>query len=89
MGVTNIRVVSKNLSSHASYDERERAWKILFATFKRQVNESGILTRYKECQVFESKTQKRRRKQREADLQRRREQDKLKTTLREHFGGSV
>jgi ribosomal protein S21 len=58
----------------------------MFATFKRQVNESGILTRYKECQVFESKSQKRRRKDREADLLRRREQEKLKTRLREHFG---
>lgn len=86
MSVTRIRVVSKNLPPHASFEERERAFKILFATYKRAVNESGILTRYKECQVFESKSEKRRRKQREADLLRRREQDKLKTRLREHFG---
>ncbi len=86
MSVTRIRVVSKNLSPHASSDERDRAWRILFATFKRQVNESGILTRYKECQVFESKSEKSRRKRREAELQRKKEQNKLKTRLREHFG---
>jgi ribosomal protein S21 len=86
MAVTRIRVTAKNLSAHASWEERDRAFKMMFATFKRHVNESGILTEYKEGQTFESKAQKRRRKERAADLLRRKEQEKLKTRLREHFG---
>jgi ribosomal protein S21 len=84
MSVVRIRVESKNLPANASREEKERAFKIMFATFKRHVNESGILTRYKECQSFESKGEKKRRKKRAADLQRKKEQ--LKNRLREHFG---
>lgn len=83
MSVTRIRVTAKSLSPHASWEEKDRAFKMLFAAFKRHVNESGILTQYKERQTFESKTQKRRRKDCEADLLRKKE---LKTRLREHFG---
>jgi len=86
MSVVRIRVESKHLSPHASREEKDRAFRMMFAAFKRHVNESGILTRYKEVQSFESKGEKRRRKKRAADQQRRKEQDKLKTRLREHFG---
>lgn len=87
MSVARVRVVARNLHPNASREEKERNFKILFATFKRQVNDSGILTLYKERQAFESKKQKRRRKERAADLLRRREREKLKGRLREHFGG--
>ncbi|RDJ35276.1 MAG: 30S ribosomal protein S21 [Crenarchaeota archaeon] len=83
MSVTRIRVVSKNANSNASRYEQERAFKSLFGAFKKQVNESGILTRYKECQFFESKSEKQRRKKKEAEAQRQKE---LQTRLREHFG---
>jgi ribosomal protein S21 len=86
MSVVRIRVECKNLPANASRDEKERAFKIMFATFKRHVNESGILTRYKEVQYFESKGEKRRRKKRASDNLRRKETNKLKTRLREHFG---
>jgi len=84
MSVTRIRVTAKSLPPNASWEERDRSFKFLFATFKKHVNDSGILTQYKERQTFESKTQKRRRKDRAADLLRKKEQ--LKTRLREHFG---
>ena len=75
-----IRVELKQLknASHMSDDE---AFRILFAVFKKQVNESGILTDYKLRQSFESEGQKKRRKKRESAAQRRKDmytKDKLK-----------
>ena len=87
MSITRVKVVARPLHPNASRDEREKNFKMMFATFKRHVNDSGILTRYKELQAYESKGQKRRRKSRAADLLRRKEQEKLKNRLREHFGG--
>lgn len=85
MAVTRIKVVSK-ISSNASFSEREREGRRLIATFKKLVDQSGIITEYKRRQTFESKSEKKRRKMREADLQREKETDKLRTRLRDHFG---
>lgn len=87
MSAVRIRVVSRNLHPNASREEKERNFKILHATFKRQVNDSGIITLYKEKQYYESKSQKRRRKFKAAELQRKKDKERLKTKLRENFGG--
>ena len=86
MSVVRIRVEAKNLHFNASQEEKNRSFRILLATFRRQVNDSGILTRYKEKQFFESKGEKRRRKQKAAELQFRKEQNNLQVRLRERFG---
>lgn len=86
MSVTRVRVEAKPLHPNASFAEKERNFKIMFSIFKKAVNDSGILTRYKEKQTYESPGQKRRRKNKEAALQRRKEDAKLHTRLRERFG---
>ena len=68
MSVTRIKVVARNLHQNASKEERDRNFRILHATFKKAVNDSGILTKFKEKQYFESKSEKRRRKSKEAAL---------------------
>ena len=57
------------------------------AVFKRTVNGLGILTEYKENQVYETKSQKKRRKLKEAIIQKKRDAG-LKARLRENFGSS-
>lgn len=74
-----VRVELKDLPSNASYYEREKAFKTMFANFKRQVNELGILSEYKERQYYESPSEKRKRKKKEAEIERQKE------TLRSHF----
>ena len=78
-----VKVTLKTLDPNASAFERDRAFKYLFSNFKRQVNETGILSTYKQYQSFESKAQKKRRKKKEANLRRQKE---LKEKLRDHFG---
>ena len=53
-----VRVDLKELSPNASYDERDRAFKIMFANFKKQVNEAGILSEYKQRQYYESPSER-------------------------------
>lgn len=86
MSITRVRVVAKPLSPRASRDDQKRNFDLLLRAFRTQVKDSGILTRYRELEAYESKGQKRRRKQREADLRRSKEQNTMKTKLREHFG---
>lgn len=86
MPVARIRVVARHLSPNASMDEKDRNFRMMFAAFKRQVNESGILTIYKEKQFYESKGEKRRRKRKECDLERRKDTENLKNNLRDRFG---
>lgn len=68
MSITRIKVVARNLHPNASYEEKERNFRVLHATFKKAVNDSGILTKFKEKQFFESKSEKRRRKSKESAL---------------------
>ena len=69
----------KDLPSNASYYEKERAFKTMLSIFKRQVNELGILSEYKERQYYESPSAKRKRKKKEAEIERRKEK------IRSHF----
>lgn len=64
-----IRVELKDLPPNPSYDERDRAFKNMLSVFKRQVNEAGILSEYKQRQYYESPSEKRKRKKKESELE--------------------
>jgi ribosomal protein S21 len=71
-----IKVELRDIPHNASLYEREKAFRTMMAIFKRQVNEAGILSEYKERQYYESPGEKRKRKRKEADLERRKEEKK-------------
>ena len=74
-----VRVELKDLSSTASFYDRERAFRTMLSSFKRQVNELGILSEYKERQYYESPSAKKKRKKKEAEIERQKEK------IRSHF----
>ncbi len=74
-----VRVEMRDLHPNCSREEREVAFRRMFATFKKAVTDAGILHDYKEHEHYESDSRKRRKKKREAELQR------LKLKLRENF----
>jgi ribosomal protein S21 len=74
-----VRVEARDLHPNCSSYEREIAFKRLFATFKKAVTDAGILHDYKEHEFYESEGRKKRKKKREAEVQR------LKFKLRENF----
>ena len=80
-----VKVVARPISYQASPAEKERAFKSLFAAFKRVVNEAGILTEYSRKQAFETEGQKKRRKKREGAFQRKKG---IQEKWRENFGQS-
>lgn len=84
---TRVRVELKRYNPHASPIEKDKAFKGMFSAFKRQCNELGILSQWKQKQFFESKGEKRRRKAKESAANRRKNGGPdLKQKLREHFG---
>ena len=74
-----VRVELKDLPSNASYYDKERAFKTMLSIFKRQVNELGILSEWKERQYYESPSVKKKRKRKEAQIERHKEK------IRSHF----
>lgn len=74
-----VRVELKDMPGNASHYERERAFRTMLSSFKRQVNELGILSEYKERQYYESPSAKRKRKKKEAEIERQKEK------IRSHF----
>jgi ribosomal protein S21 len=68
-----VRVELKDLPHNASVYDRERAFRTMLSIFKRQVNDLGILSEYKDRQYYESPGEKRKRKRKEADIERRKE----------------
>ncbi len=74
-----VRVEMRDMHPNCSRDERDTAFRRMFATFKKAVTDAGILHDYKEHEHFESESRKKRKKKREAELQR------LKVKLRENF----
>lgn len=74
-----VRVELKDLPPNVSYYERERAFRTMLSMFKRQVNELGILSEYKERQYYESPGEKKKRKKKEAEIERQKER------IRSHF----
>ena len=89
-----VKVELRPLSRGASKADEDKAFKGMYAAFKRLVNETGILTEFNRKQYFETKSQKIRRKRKEAELARRREEsnsdtksmEEVQTNWREHFG---
>jgi ribosomal protein S21 len=71
-----IKVELREIPHNASLYEREKAFRTMMSIFKRQVNEAGILSEYKERQYYESPGEKRKRKRKEAALERRKEENK-------------
>jgi len=78
------KVESRPTNPHASWDEREKAFKTMLAIFKKRVSESGIISEYKQRQFYESPGEKTRRKKKESDRLRQRAIDGKK--VREYFG---
>lgn len=74
-----VRVEMRDLHPNCSREERESAFRRMFATFKKAVTDAGVLHDYKEHEHYESESRKKRKKKREAELQR------LKLKLRENF----
>lgn len=74
-----VKVEIKDLPPNASYYEREKAFKTMLSIFKRQVNELGILSEWKERQYYESPSAKKKRKRKEAEIERQKEK------IRTHF----
>lgn len=79
MAVTRARVELKDISPHASYQEREIAFKKMFTAFKKACAEAGIQHTYKQHEHYEKPGEKKRRKKRESEVQR------LKAKLKENF----
>ena len=65
----NVRVEFKTYHGNNRFD-RERAALSLIRQFKRAVNEAGVLHTLKEKEFYEKRGEKRRRKERYAELQR-------------------
>lgn len=74
-----VKVEIKDLPPNASYYEREKAFKTMLSIFKRQVNELGIISEWKEKQYYESPSAKKKRKRKEAEIERQKER------IRTHF----
>lgn len=73
MRKANVRVEARDLPPNASQYEREKAFRTMLSAFKRQVNELGILSEYKERQYYQSPSEKRKKKRKEADQERQKE----------------
>lgn len=74
---TRVRVELRE-TGKVGYHEGERQFKAMHAAFKRAVNDEGIILLYKQKQSHETRGEKRRRKNKEAMLNRRKEQNKIK-----------
>lgn len=79
MRKANVRVEARDLPPNASQYEREKAFRTMLSIFKRQVNDLGILSEYKERQYYESPGEKRKRKRKEAEIERQKE------NIKSHF----
>ncbi len=54
---------------------RDEQFREMLHVFKRRCNECGILSKFKDYEFFESKSQKNRKKKRESELRRKKEKD--------------
>lgn len=82
----NVRVeldpptIHSSMSYKEKMNEKDKAFRAMLTTFKRRVDEMGIKPMIKQKQFFESRSERARRKRRQAELERK------KTKLREYFG---
>ena len=75
--MTRVRVELRETGKSGYYD-KEKQFRAMHSAFKRAVNDEGIIPLWKQKQYHETKGEKRRRKRKEAMLNRRKEQSKLK-----------
>lgn len=83
MSIARVRVEAKYFGKGTDSD-RKRAFSIMFAEFKRRVSDAGILKLLKERQFFQSKSEKLRKKKKEALNKRKTEEveQKLRSGIR-------
>jgi ribosomal protein S21 len=79
MACVRARVELRDLPANPTTQDKAFAFKKMFASFKKQVADAGILQLYKQHEYYESPGEKRRRKQKESRNQR------MKQKLRENF----
>jgi len=68
--VTRVRVEALRMSNHASYEERQRNLEGLLKAWKRASNECGISHEFRKHEFYEKATDIRRRKRKQAGLER-------------------
>jgi len=70
--VSNVTRVKVNLRPPRgrSQDDKDKAFKTMHSIFKKRVTEAGILSEWKRRQFYESKSDKKRRKRKEAEINR-------------------
>jgi ribosomal protein S21 len=68
---SNVRVELEE--SGRTKEERERAFRGMMNAFRKKVDESGVLSLWKQRQFFESKSEKDRRKRRQSEITRKKE----------------
>ena len=85
----NVRVEARVPRDRDSFIDKDRAFRSMMSAFKRRVNEAGVLVEYGRRQSFESRGQKRRRKDKEAYMRRQKEQFELNNKVRDRFGSSA
>lgn len=79
MSLARVRVELRDVHPGASKEEKDAAFRRMHAIFKKNVADAGILHTLKKYEYYESKGEKKRRKFKEAKLER------LKEKLRENF----
>ena len=79
MSVVQARAELRDLPSNATWQERDIAFRKMFASFKKACAETRIHHQFKQHEHYEGPGEKRRRKKRESEAQR------LKAMLRESF----
>lgn len=75
----NVKVEARDLSPHASFEERERNFRNLLSAFRQACNKAGIMKEIKRLEFYESPAQISRRKRRE------KEATLLKLKMKESF----
>jgi len=73
------KMVRVRVEVNPKEDDRELAFRKMHMAFKKSCAEAGIMHTFRQHETFESKSRKKRRKSREAEVAR------LKTKLRENF----
>jgi len=63
--IARCRVSLEDLGKRGKFNDNQKNTKTMLAIFRKMVNDSGIMTTYKQNQFYESKGEKRRRKKKE------------------------
>ena len=74
-----IRVELKEIPFHATYQEREIAFRKMQSAFKKAVDDSGLLREYRKYEHYESPSRKRKTKQKQNEI------NKMKARAKENM----